>query len=79
MSEKIVSEVEAMVKEIKKLDFLDPDTNIVDEGIVDSFDIMQIVSHVAERFGVVIGGNDLTPSTFTSVRSLAAFIQDRKQ
>ena len=52
--------------------------SLLDTGIVDSLGILDIVTHLEEKFGVEIGDDDLNPENFDSVDVLSAFV-DRKR
>ncbi len=47
---------------------------LIDDEILDSFDIIAIVSEVNEQFGVQINVNDLLPENFNSAAALYELI-----
>lgn len=51
------------------LDF-EKETKLIDDDILDSFDIISIVSEVNEQFGIEINVNDLLPENFNSAVAL---------
>ena len=52
--------------------------NFFDEGRLDSFDLMTLVSTLDERFGIKIDGTDVIPENFSSIDSIAAVIEKSK-
>ncbi len=50
-------------------------TRLIDDDILDSFDIISIVSEVNDAFGIEINVNDLLPENFNSAEALYALIQ----
>lgn len=56
------------------VDFENTD-NLVDGKIIDSFDIVAIISEVADRFDVTISAEYIIPENFNSAKSLWALIQ----
>lgn len=48
---------------------------LIDNGLLDSFDIISIISEINERFGVEIESDDITPENFNSVEALLALIE----
>ena len=54
------------------------DTSFLENGIVDSMNMMEIVVYVEEKFGVSIADEDITPDNFDSVTKLADFIHRKK-
>ena len=47
---------------------------LIDNGILDSFDIISIVAEVNEQFGIEINVNDLLPENFNSAEALYELI-----
>lgn len=56
------------------LDFT-KETSLIDDEILDSFDIISIVSEVNVRYGIEINVNDLLPENFNSASALYELIQ----
>ena len=54
------------------------DTSFLENGIVDSMNMMEIVMFVEEKFGVAVTDEDITPDNFDSVNQLADFIRRKK-
>ncbi len=50
---------------------LDKDTLLLEEGIIDSLNTLQIISELERRFNIKISPLDLTFDDFKSCRSLA--------
>jgi len=51
--------------------------SLLDSGIVDSLGILDIVTHLEDRFGVEIGDDDLNPENFDSIEVLSAFVDGK--
>ncbi len=49
--------------------------NLVDDELIDSFDVVSIIAEIAERFDVAIGARDVTPQNFNSVENIASLVQ----
>ena len=45
-------------------------TSLIDDKILDSFDIVSIVSEVNDRFDVAIPAKELVPENFNSAKAL---------
>jgi acyl carrier protein len=56
---------------------LDDNTSFLDEGIVDSTGVVELVLFVEENFGCTVDDSEIVPDNFDSVNNLAAYI-DRK-
>ena len=50
-------------------------TKLIDDDILDSFDIISMVSEINDTFGIEINVNDLLPENFNSAEALFALIQ----
>ena len=54
------------------------ETALIDDGLIDSLDIVAIVTELMEAFDVELGVDDLTPENFNSVEAIEDLIE-RKQ
>ncbi len=64
-----------LLSEIRpEFDFAGSD-NITGEGLLDSFDIVQLVDALDNEFQISIDGLDIVPENFASVEKIAALIQ----
>lgn len=50
-------------------------TTLIDDGVLDSFDILAIVSAADDEFDVTIPAKDIIPENFNSAQALCALIQ----
>ena len=65
----------ALIREINE-DF-DPEENVdlIEEEILDSFDMISFIIEVKEEFGVTIGVDDIVPENFATVDQIADLIE----
>lgn len=54
------------------------ETALIDDGILDSFDVVSIISEIDDVFGVQIRINELDPENFNSVEAIWNLIQKLK-
>lgn len=54
------------------------ETELIDEGILDSFDVVSIISEIDDAFGVQIRINELDPENFNSAEAIWSLIQKLK-
>ena len=54
------------------------ETALIDDGLIDSLDIVAVVTALMEAFDVELGVDDLTPENFNSVEAIEDLIE-RKQ
>ena len=70
MKEKVL----AILKTVRAdVDFLN-ETKLIDDGILDSFDIISIVSEFDEQFEIEIDVEDLEPDNFNTVDAMVELI-----
>ena len=54
------------------------ETALIDDGLIDSLDIVAVVTELMDAFDVELGVDDLTPENFNSVEAIEDLIE-RKQ
>jgi acyl carrier protein len=74
MTEQIIK----ILNEIRpEFDFSDYD-NYIDSGLLDSFDIISLVSSLDEEFGISIDGTDITPDNFSTLEAIKQLVDKYK-
>jgi acyl carrier protein len=56
---------------------LDDDASFLEQGIVDSTGILELVLFCEETYGISVDNADLLPENFDSVRSLSTYVARR--
>lgn len=54
------------------------DINFIDEGYLDSFDLITIVSDLESKFDIKINGSMIVPENFNSLDSIVKLVQNSK-
>lgn len=54
------------------------ETALIDDGILDSFDVVSIISELDDEFDVQIRINELDPENFNSVENIWNLVQKLK-
>lgn len=49
--------------------------NLVDNKILDSFDIVSVIAEINENFDVAISAEEITPENFNSAQSIWALVE----
>lgn len=52
----------------------DIEVNLLEKGIIDSFDMANIVSALEENFNIEIDGEDILPENFNSIINISKII-----
>lgn len=60
-----------------EIDFL-VDKKLIDDGVLDSLSIIQIIMSLSETFGIAIDADDITTDYFNSVDGLYQLVLDKK-
>lgn len=74
-----------MEKLIKILEEIRPDvdfsseTSLIDNGILDSFDIVSIISELNDEFDIAIRVNELNAENFNSAEAILAMVDRLKK
>ena len=70
-----MNEIYAILKSLRpEFDFTESE-DFVEDGFLDSFDIISLVSTIEEKYGVKIDGLDVVPENFCSVDAIAGLIR----
>ena len=59
------------------IDF-ETETSLIDDGLIDSLDIVAVVTELMEAFDVELGVDDLTPENFNSVEAIEELIESKQ-
>ena len=71
MKEKIVK----ILTEIRpEFDFNQEGINFIEESMLDSFDLVSLVTELDETFGISINGIDIVPENFSTVETIQQLI-----
>ena len=55
------------------------ETALIDDGILDSFDVVAIISELDDAFGVQVRITELDPENFNSAESIWKLVQELKE
>lgn len=74
--EEIKTKITGILKS-KKTDIVIPEDtseNLLDSGVIDSFDIVDLIGSLEMQFGIVVDGDDIVPENFESVDAIAGLV-----
>lgn len=57
-----------------EFDFSQEGVNFIEEGMLDSFDMVNLVSELDSTYGISIDGVDILPENFSTVDSIVALL-----
>ncbi len=64
-----------ILKEIQPAYAFEEGVDFIEEGYLDSFDVVTLVSELEEQFSVSISALDIVPENFASVRAVCDLIR----
>ncbi len=64
-----------LLEEIKEDVDFENETALIDNGILDSFDILQIISSLNDEYDISIPASEIVPENFNSAKALWAMVQ----
>ena len=66
--------IEILTEICPGVDF-EQETSLIDDGLIDSLDIVAVVTDLMDTFDVQLGVVDLTPENFNSVDAICQLIE----
>ncbi len=75
---KMKEEIIEVLKQVKAGVNYENEKNLVSDGILESFDIVTLISLLNNKFGVFITVTDLVPENFESVEAMEQLINKLK-
>lgn len=58
-----------------EFDFTQEGVNFIEEGMLDSFDMVNLVNDLDSTFGISIDGMDILPENFSTVESIEQLLK----
>ena len=60
-------------------DLLEDQASLLDEGVVDSTGVLELIGFLESEFGLVIDDVEITPENFDSIARIAAFVGKKRK
>lgn len=60
-------------------DGLEEDTSFIEEGIIDSTGILELISFLEGEYSIKVSDEELVPENLDSINNIAAFLQNKLQ
>ncbi len=77
----IVESIRQFLREklaIAAADRVDEDTPLIRKGIIDSVELMQIVTFLEATYGISVDDSEIVPKNFRSLRTMADFVGQKR-
>ncbi len=72
------TEIMEILEELKPGEVFTGDA-LVEDGVLDSFDIISLVSVLEEKYGIEIDGLDIVPENFQSIGAVVSLVEKSKK
>jgi acyl carrier protein len=56
---------------------LDPDEDLLEQGIIDSLGIMNLIAFLEKAFGIEVVDEEIVPENFQSLNSMVKFVEQK--
>ena len=56
---------------------LDPDEDLLEQGIIDSLGIMRLVVFMEETYGIAVADEEIIPENFQTLNNMVNFIEQK--
>ena len=53
------------------------ETSFLENGVVDSMNVMELVAYVEDSFGVDVADNEIVPANFDSIKNLSSYLHSK--
>ena len=70
-----MSELMEILEELRPDVDFENETGLIDNGILDSFDIVSLVTALNDAYDIEIKPNDLVPENFNSAEAILALVE----
>lgn len=70
-----MEKIMAILKSIRSDVDFEKEKKLIDDGILDSFDIVSVVGELCEEYDITITADDMDPENFNSAEAILAFVE----
>ena len=57
---------------------LESETSLLDQGIVDSTGVLEVIGFIEETFGIIVEDSELLPENLDSIQGIAQYVIRKK-
>lgn len=54
------------------------DESLLQNGILDSMGVLELVSYLEEEFGITVEDDDMSPENFQTIERIAVFVTEKR-
>lgn len=71
--------LEKVLKTVREDSDFGSSKDFIEDGLLDSFDIVTLVEEIEEEYDIELNGSDIIPENFKNMESILALINMRKE
>lgn len=72
-------EILDILNELKPGEDFTASTSYIDDGVLDSFDVISLVSILEEKYNIIVDGLDIIPENFKDINMIVQLINKSKK
>jgi len=57
---------------------LEDNTSFLDQGIIDSTGVLELVEHLQQQYGIKVEDDELVPDNLDSIAAIAAYVERKR-
>jgi len=78
MSDAVEHKIISIIQEIKNIPAIDPDETLLESGVLDSFDIINLIAELESYFQISIPGEAIIPENLGNIRDIARLVRSQQ-
>ena len=75
MNDAVQEKIVSIIQEMKKIPVIDPDEALIENGVLDSFDIINLITALESNFQITIPGELILPENLGHVRDIVKLVR----
>lgn len=64
---------------IAETNLLKADTSLLDQGVIDSTGVLEVIGFIEETFGITVDDTELLPENLDSIEGIARYVIRKKE
>ena len=69
------TKIKEIITELSGREITDEKINLLADGYLDSFAIVNLIAAIEDKFGITVAAEDILPQNFATVKDIAALIE----
>ena len=69
------TKIKKIITELSGREITDEKINLLADGYLDSFAIVNLIAAIEDKFGITVAAEDILPQNFATVEDIAALIE----